>query len=381
MGLMLRFSLSGNPMLFDFQNLLHGHSHTASLGWAYQMLVLFMCFHFIPGRQKELVRLFAFMQFTVFGMIICFPLQGYGLFSIIFSSLHVVSSYVFIYLLLKHGRYRNDLEKMCSILSASMLAVTTAGIWAVAYSLKTYGKGSVPYLLSIQFYLHFLFNGFLIFALLAVLARYLGVIGENRKRLLAGTFIMAVSVPFGFALPVMWYIRSELLYFSYALSLALQFVSLAFIARPLAEEFRNSFRVLNALRAFILAGFVLKLLIQSALLIPELIPASFRIRDLYIGFIHLMMLGVVSGFILDFLYDQFDSLSGNRLLSFALWIFISGTIFTELILFLQGLTALLNIPPLVLYNQLLFAAGFLITCSALIFAYKFASCGNSKGFF
>src|SRR3990167_834357 len=98
MGLLLRLMYVAPVEWVNFQFLLHGHSHVAMLGWVYLMLYSLIIHFFLPkeAQQKTIYnRLFWVTQVSVMGMMVRFPVEGYAMLSITFSTLHIFCSYYF----------------------------------------------------------------------------------------------------------------------------------------------------------------------------------------------------------------------------------------------------------------------------------------------
>ena len=101
MGLVMRFNYLFSLEGINYIYLLHAHSHVAMLGWAYLMIYSLVVYFFIPkdkSTKPVYNQLFWSTQLSVIGMMISFPIQGYALFSIVFSTLHILLSYVFCWL-------------------------------------------------------------------------------------------------------------------------------------------------------------------------------------------------------------------------------------------------------------------------------------------
>ena len=71
-----------------YRYLVHTHSHIALLGWVYVALTA-LIFHLCIKleAQKKYSKVFWCTQITILGMLFSFPITGYALFSILFSSL------------------------------------------------------------------------------------------------------------------------------------------------------------------------------------------------------------------------------------------------------------------------------------------------------
>ena len=110
MGASMRYAFVEELRWMDYRNIMHGHSHVAMLGWIYMALYALLIHYFLPKEKQDsnfYKKLFWFTEMTVVGMAVAFPLQGYAGFSIVFSSLHIIASYLFIWRFLKDARALN----------------------------------------------------------------------------------------------------------------------------------------------------------------------------------------------------------------------------------------------------------------------------------
>ena len=115
MGLLLRLMYVVPMPELNYQFLLHGHSHIAMLGWVYMMLYGLIYTYFVPIKSKEKPiynRLFWITEVAVVGMMLYFPVEGYALFSITFSTLHILCSYYFCRLVWKDAEPRSQGKRL-----------------------------------------------------------------------------------------------------------------------------------------------------------------------------------------------------------------------------------------------------------------------------
>lgn len=378
MGLALRFAALGGALVFDYQNMLHAHSHIAALGWVYQMMFVLLVQTYVPEENRSFRRLFIVTQLSVFGMMVSFPLQGYGTCSIIFSALHILCTYSFVFLILKRSVFKNDLEKAALRAACMFLLLTTAGILSLALSIKFFGKGSVQYLLSIQFYLHFLFNGAFVFGLLAVLFSKMppDVKADTVRKCIQGIYWIALSVLFGFSLPLMWFYPGEIWYTLYGVSVFQQAAGAVLlyisVRQIVSDSFRESGTAVRVLLSLSIAGIVAKVLIQLMLVVPLFIIAAFEIRNLFIGYIHLLMLGVVSGVMLSLIVKGAAGMPErqNRFILPSA-VFVAGVFLSELVIFIQGLAHFTGTASIPNYPLLLFVLSLMIVTAVGLFLFRF----------
>ncbi|MFH6950359.1 hypothetical protein ACHRV6_17825 [Flavobacterium sp. FlaQc-51] len=188
--------------LFNFDGinysfLLHAHSHVAMLGWVYMTIYVLIVRMFIPKDKsyKPIYnRLFWMTEFTVIGMMISFPVQGYAFFSILFSTAHILLSYVFCVLVWKDCSKENTRERKLLMTAILFLVFSTFGVWCLGPALNMLGKQNAFYQIAIQFFLHFQFNGWFLFAVFALFLKQAkrNLEGESFKKIL--WFITVINI-------------------------------------------------------------------------------------------------------------------------------------------------------------------------------------------
>jgi hypothetical protein len=80
---------------------------------------------------------------------------------------------------------------------------------------------------------------------------------------------------------------------------------------------------------------ILKIGIQILSLVPEISEVAYQHRNLVIGFVHLLMLGVITGFLFGFILQN-KWVTFNWWLNFGIYSFVLGFVLTELFLIIQG---------------------------------------------
>jgi hypothetical protein len=345
MGLLLRLAFIVELDWIDFKHMRHGHSHVALLGWLYLAFYSLIWFLFIPSEHRiksKYSRLFWFTQSTVVGMMVSFPVQGYGLFSIIFSTLHILASYVFAFFVWRHIESKNRISGLFLRTAIIWMLISTLGVWDLGPVMILHLKNSILYHMSIQFFLHFQFNGWFTFGALAILFKLLSdqSIEIHYERFRLFYFLMVVSCILTFALAVTWSSPEDTLFFLNGAGVLMQLAALVagagLLSRGLQQMYRTSQFPVKVFFSIALISFILKILVQACVVIPQIAVISYTIRQFVIGFIHLTMLGSISCFIIGVLIQKkligISHASGRS----GAWIFIAGFILTEALLFIQG---------------------------------------------
>lgn len=337
MGLVLRFSFIESIDL-NYRYLTHAHSHVAMLGWVYLMLYVCIVHYFVPEKLPIYNRLFCLTQFAVIGMMVSFPFQGYAAVSISFSTLHILCSYYFAYLIWKNMSTTSLVSNKLLKIALVFMVVSTFGVWCLGPAVSMQGKASAFYQIAIQFFLHFQFNGWFLIAAIAILFHLLKI--EDSKLFRQFFWLLIVATVLTFALPVQWFAPHKALLWINSIGIILQVVALylclKLINPKLNTVIKKDTTLLFYLLSFSVFCFILKVLCQLLSIVPEFSQVVYEHRNFVIGFIHLLMLGVISGFLFSFILKQ-HLFSTSKTLYLGISSFLLGFVLTEILLLIQGL--------------------------------------------
>lgn len=383
MGLLLRLQFVAPVGNVNYQFLLHGHSHIAMLGWVYLALFALIYHFFIPKNketEKKFNRLFWITEGAVIGMMIAFPLQGYAVFSIIFSTIHIFSSYYFVRLVWKNQQIESLAERYLLKTALFFMILSTCGIWCLGPAVGLLGKASAFYQIAIQFFLHFQFNGWFIIAVLALLFHQMKVKVENQtffsfyKWLIVGTVLT-------FALPVSWFISSPILTWINGAGVVVQLVAFTKLFLMLRPQFGIFYAKLKEVEkivySFALVSLGLKVMVQLVVIFPDMALVSHQVRNFVIGFIHMIMLGVITGFLLGFLLNTKVINYKNRFSEYGIKIFLMGFVLTEFLLFAQGGNLFFNWNLIPMYHQNLFLSSIWLVVGIIMIIFSTTNLKNS----
>jgi len=360
LGLLLRFfAIADVPGTYRY--LVHTHSHIALLGWVYIGLTSIIYYLFLRTAQIDRLykKIFWFTQLTILGMLFSFPFQGYALFSIIFSTLFLIATYFFTWMVLKYTpkSFKNRYSYTCVKTSLIYMVVSSIGPWAVGGVMATLGKTSIWYKLSIYFYLHFQYNAWFILALCG----FLFFIAESRnikitkKKFNSFFYLFNASAVLTVFLSVLWTEPPNLFFILAGIGAALQlFAFFKFFGIIKTNYKALNFNPFTSL-LLKMAGLVLmlKLLMQLFSALPYFANLAYRSLDFVIGYLHLTFLGLISISLLALL-QHFKLIYLSRK---GFWIFFTAFILTELMIFYRGLAIWQGLPiPEGLLDYLFFAS-------------------------
>lgn len=372
-GVILRYKIAYSFPFIDQKHLLHGHSHFAFAGWITQalmvLLVNYLCRQKDETAAKKYKWLFTANLITAYGMLLSFPLQGYGLFSISFSTLSIFVSYLFAV------KYWKDLSalKKSEIshwwMKAALLfnVLSSLGAFSLAFMMATKTIHQNWYLAAVYFFLHFQYNGWFFFACmgLATATFFTHVPRSVLKRIF--WLFAAACIP-AYVLSALWLPIPSWAYVIVVLAAFSQLIGWAFMLQQIKLQFTYIQSVTTkAVRQIImLAGIALtiKLLLQMGSTIPSLSVLAFGFRPIVIGYLHLILLGVITLYLLGFfMHEKYMGNSSRAVM--AVRVFVSGIILNELLLMIQG-TAAMTYTPLPYINEMLLAAAFVMFCGILL---------------
>lgn len=167
-GLVLRYAFTGGLTNFPLKNVLHSHSHVMLLGFIFNGLAILVWTRYTDGIDKTSYKLYLALQVCIVGMLITFIIQGYALFSITFSTLHLWLSYIFLIRLWRRLRGHQQLIQLIKI-GVVFHFLSSIGPYCLGPLMAMDMQESPWYQQAIFFYLHFQYFGVLFIWLLALL--------------------------------------------------------------------------------------------------------------------------------------------------------------------------------------------------------------------
>lgn len=371
-GLLLRAFPAIQLSFLPYKNLLHAHSHFAFGGWVMPAL-LALVLKFFPetcttGNFRHWRNCIVLMLVAAYGMLLSFPFQGYGVVSIVFSTLSIVAGcYAGLVTRTAVKAAGNTTSK--SFLLAGFFFFFLAAIGPFATGpLIAMGKAGTPlYFNAIYFYLHFEYNGFFTFMILAVLYRMLERHGAAHRGKLVFRLLLIGCMP-AYFLSVLWTKPHALFYIAGGAAALLQLIAVAFLVRDI-KKLKLKEKPGGWIFRIAILAFVAKSLLQFLSAFPVVAELAFRNRDFIIAYLHLVLLGFISLFILA-VFSKNIAPQKKGMFNTGMACFLFAFISTELLLVLQAGGLLQALQPLHYYQLLFvlstcFPAGLILISAAL----------------
>ncbi|MEP7255437.1 MAG: hypothetical protein ABI666_06650 [Ferruginibacter sp.] len=373
-GVILRYKILYSLPFIDQKHLLHGHSHFAFAGWITQAIMTLLVIYLARQNGNAIYKRYKWLLygnlFTAYGMLVAFPIEGYGLYSIIFSTASIFVSYFFaVFFWRDLNRLQQKTPTHLWFKAAVFFnALSSLGAFVLAIMMVKRIVFQNAYLAAEYFYLHFQYNGWFFFACMGLLCEVLRKIEVDQKILIRVFRLFAfASVP-AYFLSALWMDLPLWVYILVILSAIAQVIGWG----KAVMEIKNKWPVIKTtlpltakwIMGFSAVALTAKLLLQLGSTVPSLSDLAFGFRPIVIGYLHLVLLGVISLFLLSYFFAG-EYIQANKKTSFAVFLFASGVILNEILLMIQGVSAI-SYTSVPFINELLFGTAIILFSGALL---------------
>ena len=375
LGLLLRYKITFSLPFFNQKYLQHGHSHFALTGWITQSFMVLLSYtvsrkislnHFKRHQWILIANLIASL-----GMLISFPMQGYGTVSIAFSTLTILVSYVYTYRLWKDINSIPIRKPGYRWFKAALLflSLSSLGIFLMVYLMITRNMNPNFHLAAVYLFLHFQYNGWFVFSCFGLLANKMHDEGVDLKASIVFFWVNAIASVPAYYLSAPWLPIPPFVFVIVVAAAALQFLSWLWVVfkfrKKLALLISRIPSIAKWLLSFSALAYTLKVLLQLGSLIPALNNIAFGYRPIVVAYLHLVFLGVISLFILGYalawIFNPISNLSRKGAI-----LFVVGIILSETALVVQGLSAVgYHMIPYI--NEIIFGITIFMVLGVLLF--------------
>lgn len=329
-----------------FKNILHAHSHVAFQGWVYIMLiVLIINLYLDKAIVKKYNLQFSLTVITLIGIMVSFLAQGYAVFSIAFSSLFQFLNYWFTIKFFKDVK-NSELAKKHTFslkfikVALLLMLLSTIGPWVIGV-LSAKGLGGSEYFnAALYFFFHFQYNGWFTFAVLGIFFWWI----ENQAMPIKPsaskfyTYMLIAVVP-AYSLSLLGMSFGKYFQLIGYISAILQLIGATYLIMFIKQTYPSIKKTFNqivfTLLAISFSCFFIKELLQAFSSLPKLKQYAFLNKNLIISYIHLVMIGFISFFLLAILF-QLNWLKPNKL---GIILLILGFIVSEITLMRLGFSS------------------------------------------
>ena len=390
-GLLMRYKIGFEFPFFDQKHLQHSHSHFAFSGWISHTLMVLMIVFLEKkkvllqaqddNREKNIENRF-FKKYSsilsanlicAYGMLVFFIIQGYGLFSIIFSTSSIIVSCVFAYYFVKDLKLisNDDLSKNWFKTALFFNVISSFGTFALAYMMISKNIHQNEYLASIYYYLHFQYNGWFFFACMGLLFSFLQLKPSENSFFKRTFWLFFLSCIPAYFLSTLWW---DLPIWIYLITVVAAFIQvyawfrfLIIIIKSKREFLYNFPFFLRYILLFVAFALSIKFLLQLGSTIPVLSRLAFGFRPIVIAYLHLVLLAIISLFLLFYVYAN-HLIHFNRQIKIGVITFSIGVLLNEIILAIQGVASF-SYTPIPYVNEMLFGAAIVLVIGIGITAF------------
>lgn len=370
----------------DYDHILHAHSHVALLGWIFiGVFIIFLTLYKKTGAKKQAFIILLALFISSLLMFFAFLYQGYGLYSIALSTIHIFVEYwagIFIVKHLKKQRMPKS-AKWFIIGGVIALFISSIGPYALAIISATGGKDLVWYDMSVYFYLHFQYNGWLTLMLIglfiAILAERKIDMNESLLRNAFWTYFIAIFP--GYFLSALWADLGLTVQVIATIGIIGQWIGVVLVILAFKDAFKQARTEFSGLTWWMLlltfALLLTKSTMELGMIHPGLAELVNTTRSVIIGYLHLTLLGFISIFILV-QYQMQGITKVNRYYTYSFTIFFSGFLLNELLLFLDALGQWTSLFTILYFNEGLLLASILLGTGVVMLTFTVSPHDQSK---
>lgn len=370
-GLLLRSKMLFPIPFLDFKHTLHAHSHFAFGGWISISLMALMTSELLPRQQARrpvYAGILTGMLISAIGMLFTFMAQGYAFWSILFSTLFLIIGFAYCIVFTRDLLQTKQSQQVTTLSVGALICfiLSSAGPFTLAWLMASKSGNVILYKNAIYTYLHLQYSGFFTLSVFALFLSRMGI--DNRPSRYFSRLVILSVIPSMF-ISYLWHVPGivmELIALSGSLLLlaaSWALIQTILSAQHLFRKLRFGVKITGALA---ITCFLLKNIFQSLTIIPVIGSLTFTNRPLIIGFLHLVLLGFVSLYLLThFLHARL--IPETKAIALSIGIFIAGIFINETVLMTQGLYLMLG-KTSVYFPWLLWTAGLLLFTGSLMTA-------------
>jgi hypothetical protein len=363
-GIVLRLYPLAGSMPLQYKNLLHGHSHFAFGGWIMPALLLLLLRYFPELKKNILYRhwrnISAGIIISAYGMLCTFPFQGYGPWSVFFSTISIAAGFYLAVVVWRALRFPQRISEKFLKAALVFFVISAIGPFATGPLVAMGKQGSPLYFNSVYFYLHFQINGWFTFVLLAVLYRLFEEQRQSGNRTVY--FLFTASALPAFFLSVLWNSPPLLFNIIGGSGGLMQLAGLILLLKDCKRY--NKKNDLNLLIKLALVAFSLKTVLQFFSALPAVAILAYEYRNFVIAYLHLSLLGFVSFFVVGSLFRSFE-FPLRRNIRWGAGLFLLSFVLSELLLVMASFFAMLGW-RLPFYNEQLLLVSIFFPAGSLI---------------
>jgi hypothetical protein len=353
LGVVLRYKIAFSLPAINYNFILEAHSHFAFSGWI--STAVFTALVYVLSKSEYPVGNIYTFQFRLaqtasYGMLLSFSIEGYGLLSLFFSILFILFSWWFALQYWKDAVKSNLPSAIKRWVKAALFFFVLSGTGILTLICLKYFKidSAELYFNALYLFLHFQYNGWFSFGILTLffhIAPSLKMKAGEKKEKLFFRLMLTACIP-AYCLSLLWMNPPAWVFAIGAAAAILQLGALIafflFLRISWVHWTLLQFQT-KLLWGLSIISFVIKLILQALSVIPGLGRLAFGFRPVIIAYLHLVMLGFISFFLIGFFIKEKLFNTNKGLWKKGLFIFITGVLLMEVLLLIQASFAINNV--------------------------------------
>jgi len=348
LGVLMRYKIGFEFPYLDQKHLQHSHSHFAFVGWLSHTLMALMVY-FIQTKITDFKgsrynKIIIANLICSYGMLISFIIAGYGLVSIVLSTASIVVSYIFAYRFIKDLKLLDDDLLAKSWFKAALFfnVISSFGTFYLGYMMASKNVVQDWYLSSIYYYLHFQYNGWFFFACMGLAFGFMNLRKSEHSFYETSFRLFAIACIPAYFLSTLWLNLPLWIYLITVISAVIQvfawFKFLPILLKTRKNILENYAPVLRYILLFVGFALSIKLLLQLGSTVPIISQLAFGFRPIVIAYLHLILLGIITLFILFYIYANHLILISKKI-KYGVLLFTIGVLLNEIVLAIQGIAS------------------------------------------
>ena len=373
LGLLMRYKIGFEFPYLQQKHLQESHSHFAFVGWISHTIMVLMVAYLSKRVSFFLIKkynvILSVNLLCAYAMLFSFIVEGYGIVSIIFSSLTILISFAFGYFFYNDSKAINNINISKKWFNAALFfnIISSFGTLALAYMMATKNIYQNEYLASIYYYLHFQYNGWFFFACMGFLYDFFNLKATDSKVYNSTFRLFFVACIPAYFLSILWIKLPTWLYVFTLVSAVVQvfaWYKFLLILKSKKEFLKQYPFFLRYILLFVAFALSVKLVLQLGSTIPYVSQLAFGFRPIVIAYLHLVLLAIITLFLLFYIFVN-NYIVYNRYIKIGIVVFSIGVLLNEVILAAQGIGSF-SYTVIPYANELLFCVSLLMVLGIAI---------------
>jgi len=344
LGVLMRYKICFEFPFFDQKNIQHAHAHFAFAGWISHTIFSLITFLFIDNEYvKKFEKPILANLIFAYCMLVSFFVQGYGAVSIIFSVGSLLSNFYFAIQFFKYFYNIKTNNPAIKWFKSALIfnLISSIGTGYLGYMMMSKHIDQKLYLAAVYYYLHFQYNGWFLLSIFGLFVGFLFTQNIKISDRIPFILIVGCLIPTYF-LSTLWLQLPLWLFLITAIGTIAQTLGWGLFVKKIFTIRTKIYSKVNYISyyLFVLVAMAMsvKIILQLFSTLPEVSKLAFGFRPIVIAYLHLVLLGIISIFLIAFILSN-NLINFNKYVLYGVLIFVGGIILNEFVLMIQGVAS------------------------------------------